>query len=259
MLKKPRVPLLKFDNGVVIGANDSVYLTYMGQDRRPYRLRTFIMADKMRLCLEVDALSEVPLPEKDTPIRVTWPITESHDGYTFPTRLIGIIQPSEEGAMISLVVETPNPKDVRKMDNRRDEIRISARWPATIAWKNEREDFSITGVIHNISFTGCSVHISTKHIEEIGEAEAVLSFFLSDRFEISMQPTRHLIGATDADSASAIFKPYANIEALIRGRTKTRHDGEDVEVISFQLVYERRQLNQLITTMQLPRKATAGS
>lgn len=255
--KKSRIPLLRFENGVIVGANDSVYLTYMGQDRRPYRLRAFVMADKMRLCLEVDAVSEVPLPEKETPIRVTWPITESHDGYTFPTRLVGIIKPTEEGGLISLVVETPSEKDVRKMDNRRNEIRISARWPAIIAWKNEGEDFSIPGVIHNISFTGCSVYVPTKHIEELGEIEAILSFFLSDRFSICMQPLRHLIGATEQDNPAVIFKPFANIDAVIRGRTKTVHGGEEVEVISFQLVYERRPLNQLITTMQLPRKSAS--
>ena len=51
--KKSRTPLLKFENGVIIGSGDNVYLTYMGQDQRPYRLRAFVVTDKMRLCLEI--------------------------------------------------------------------------------------------------------------------------------------------------------------------------------------------------------------
>lgn len=254
--KKTRIPLLKCENGVIIGSGDNVYLTYMGQDQRPYRLRAFVVTDNSRLCLEVDATSPIPLPEQNTPIRVTWPITESHEGYTFASRLIGLVNPEAEDGLLALIIQIPDTKDVRKMDNRRNEIRINARWPATIAWKNEKQDFSISGMIHNISFTGCSVYIPTKRIEKLGTTEAILSFFLSDRFIVSMQPLRELIGAKETDGAEEIFKPYANFEAMIRGRTKTVYNDEDVEVISFQLAHERRQLNQLIINMQLHRKTS---
>lgn len=250
---KPRVPLLSFPNGVVIGTNDCVYLTYVCRDQRPRRLRAFVIADKMQLCLQVDATSEVPLPENNSPIRVTWPITETHDGYTFPTRLVGIVQPQAAGSLVSLIIETPLPKDVRKMDNRRREIRLPAHWESTIKWTGSGREYEIGGTVHNISFGGCSVFIPTSAIKQLVTFEALYSFFLSDCFKISMRPAHALINATDQDDPAVIFEPFANIEVLIRGRTKTVHDGEEVEVISFELVHERGKLNQLVTRMQVPK------
>lgn len=253
-IQKQKILLKHTKAGVVVTIGDKVYLTYKGTDENPHRMREFTIADADagRKCLLLSAAPDVPAAKSEPIAQLLYPLTDSHDGYTFMTRVVGRLEPKAEGEGPTWIIQSPRPETVRKIANRRAEIRVTAKWPGSISWQRNGAEAKVGVTIQNLSFGGCCVSIATDTIQGLRDFDYLFSLFVSDTYSVSMEVPEDLREKPKKPDEN----PYAGIKALVRFRAPKVQDGRQMEIIALEFIHERQAINHLVTAIQRRRAQT---